>query len=128
MKHLTHHPLYALALLTLGAALAGCQLTPPSSSWATDVYRARLSSLKPGVTTADVVATFSARETPRINNGRATYDLIEGYTLTLFFNGDRNHPQEIVLHTPYENVATHWSRQLSEAEQALDAPTTRPMR
>jgi hypothetical protein len=109
-------------------ALAGCQITPPSSSWATDVYRARLSSLHSGVTTGDVLTTMCAKDTPRVNNGRTTYDLIEGYTLTLFFNGDREHPQEIVLHTPYENVATHWSRQLSEAEQALDAPTTRPMR
>ena len=119
---------YLLAVLILLPCLSSCVTTPSTSSWATDVYRIRLATLKPSMTTTQVLEAMGIQGPQHANGNSTTYDLTEGYALTLYFTGDRDHPQEVVLHTPYTNDATHWSRQLSDAELGFGAPTTKPLR
>lgn len=120
MKHPLNSLLPALAAMLLGA----CQITPPSSNWATDVYRARFATLRPGMTTDQVLSTMCTMAGPRTDGRRATWDLVDGYALTLFFGDAPDRPQEVVLHTPYDTYPTNWTRTLSAAE--LDI--TRPLR
>lgn len=127
MKHLPTLVL-AAALIAVPCALTGCQLTPTSSSWATDVYRMRFATLKPGMTTNEITTTMCVMAGPRAEASHATYDLVEGYTLTLFFGPSRDRPQEVVLHTPYDRYPTNWTRQLSASELVLGAPTVKPVR
>ena len=111
----------------MALVLAGCLKTPPTSSWATDVYRIRFGALKQGMTTAQVLETM-CNQGPMHSDGNATvYDLTEGYTITLFYNEDRDHPREVVLHTPYAGYSTNWSA-LTPAELAIGTVTTQPAR
>jgi len=117
----------AWALMAILPLLSACIQTPPSSSWATDVYRIRFATLKPGMATAQVLDTMCAQGPSRTEGNATIYDLTDGYDITLFFNGDRDHPKEIVLHTPYDNYPTNWTK-LSPAELTVGAITTRPAR
>jgi hypothetical protein len=100
------------AVLLLAALQPGCQITPSSSSWATDVYRIRLSSLNPSMSTAEVLRVMGvpAGRAGRDNAGGVTYDLTEGYTLTLHFGSSRERPQEVVLQTPFAEYAAGWKK------------------
>jgi hypothetical protein len=114
-----------LAALAILPALSGCLTTPPTSSWATDVYKIRLGTLKPGMTTAQILDIMCPQGPMRTEGDATIYDLTEGYDIALFFNGDRNHPKEVVLHTPYATYPANWTK-LEPSELNEGDITTRP--